>query len=267
MALQPVDHVTPLPAPVDAATLAPNPAARKWHGRTLLFCWLLNVAVFIAAVAWILLDPLAARLFAACLRRWNEMPTEAMIDFPKWRFAAAQAFFMFAALGLLNIIGALFLGPRKHRGLRSWLALTTLIAFWLGLITSWPEFAWAGQRWRLGRQLGQFEPVAAALRAHWPRQDAAIPALGQFTVYPHAEATTLLVIAEEAPPGRAPIAAVEHSAAGALRFHLAGDETGAWVEWHPAGSEPASFQSGLETKFILDRASPLRDGWYLTRYH
>jgi hypothetical protein len=180
--------------------------------------------------------------------------------------AIAMGMLVVAALTLAALALGLFLGSRKHRSLRAWLVVTTLAALWLAFFPSWGEFAWAGQRWRLARQIPQFERIAAPLRQQWPRQDARIDHLGHFTVYPHAEATTLLVIEGDAPPGRAKVAAVEHSDAGALRFKLAGNETGAWLEWHPPGSAPASFSGGLDTRYTLDRAGSLHDGWFLTRY-
>jgi hypothetical protein len=252
-------------AALDASTSVPSPPWIIIRGLTI--AWALNLLAFPAAIIWLFIDPLAPRFFAIWFRPWNQLPVELMLDMPYWRVLIGCLTLMFTSIGLIFIAAALFLGPRTHRRLRSWLALTTLVALWLALFASWREFAWAGARWRLGQELDQFEPVAAALRHQWPKQDDDIPGLGYFTAYPSIEATTLLVISDDAPPGRAPIAAVEHSDAGALRFQLAGDETGAWLEWHPAASQPASFKGGLDTKYILDRTSSLGDGWFLSRYH
>jgi hypothetical protein len=234
------------------------------HGLSV--CWALNLLAFPASVIWLCVDPLAPRFFAIWFRPWDQLPAELMLDMPYWRVFIASLTLMFAGSGLIFIAGALFLGPRAHRSLRAWLALTTLIALWLAFFASWREFAWAGQRWRLSRQITQFERIAAPLRQQWPRKDARIAELGYFSAYPQVEAKTLLIIEGDAPPTRANVAAVEHSDAGALRFQLAGDETGAWLEWHPPGSAPASFKGGLDTKYILDRTSPLRDGWFLSHY-
>jgi hypothetical protein len=236
--------------------------------RVLTLVWLLNFLLLATAAAWLIVDPYAPRVVERLESIWTPWKNVGeFLNFPHARGRAVQVVAAVAILGLVVVIVALFLGPPRHRRLRSWLALTTLVALWLALFASWREFAWAGARWRLGQELAQFEPVAAALRDQWPKRDDDIPGLGYFTVYPNIEATTLLVISDDAPPGRAPIAAVEHSDAGALRFQLAGDETGAWLEWHPRGSEPASFKGGLDTKYILDRTSPLRDGWFLSNYH
>jgi hypothetical protein len=234
--------------------------------RALTFIWLLNFFFLAAAIAWLLNDPYAPRVIDRIRSGPQMVAGVELVKFPPARVPIFQATALTIALGLAIVAFALFLGPRNHRGVRSWLALTTLVALWLALLASWREFAWAGQRWRLGRQISQFERVAATLRNEWPKHDGEIPRLGHFTAYPRIEAKTLLVIADDTPPGRAPIAAVEHSDAGALRFKLAGNETGAWLEWHPPGSAPASFSGGLDTRYTLDRAGSLHDGWFLTRY-
>jgi hypothetical protein len=255
-------------APRETPNESAAPPKRRLVERTLSAVWLLNFLLLAAAAAWLIVDPYAPRVvvrLASISAPWKDVGE--FLDFPHER---ARVVFVAAAIAIVSLLGviiALFLGPPRHRRLRSWLALTTLVALWLALFASWREFAWAGARWRLGQQLNHFEPVAAALRDNWPQRDGDIPGLGYFTAYPSAEATTLLVISDDTPPGRAPIAAVEHSPAGALRFQLAGDETGAWLEWRPPDSEPASFKGGLDTKYILDRTSPLGDGWFLSHYH
>ena len=47
---------------------------------------------------------------------------------------------------------------------------------------------------------------------------------------------------------------------------LAGSEVGDWVEWHPEGSSPASYRSGLGPSHELHRYTDFGDGWYLVRY-
>ncbi len=176
------------------------------------------------------------------------------------------------ALGVLGLVSiiliaiGLYLGPPAHRGVRSWLAITTVIAVWLGLAVSWRSLAAAGQEWRLGRQLDAFDALARQLQTQWPSSDDYLAGLGAFNAYPIGHPRTLMVIAAEQAGGSTPIAAVERSDAGALRFELAGDEPGAWLEWHPPGSRPTSFTGGLEDERRLNDAVPLDNGWYLTHY-
>jgi hypothetical protein len=161
----------------------------------------------------------------------------------------------------------LFLGAARQRRLRSWLALTAVCAAWLGLWVLWPELAWAGKRWRVSRDLGDFAPIVRELRHDWPRADDVSPAIGPFQAYPNGAPTILMPLLK--PSGRenhAPFSVVERSRDGALRFELVGNESGAWLEWHPRSSAPASFTGGLETRYELVRSSRLGDGWYLTRY-
>jgi hypothetical protein len=168
---------------------------------------------------------------------------------------------------LLAIAAALFFGPHQHRRTRSWLAFTALIALWLTLVIGWRDVAWAGQRWRIGRQVAALEPVAAQLRKSWPDNDGQLPLLGPFMAYTPPDPQSLLLLKRTPlPNSKVTFTTIERSPAGGLRFEFADDETGAWLEWHPPSEAPASFTSDLETRYELVRSSPLGDGWYLTRY-
>jgi hypothetical protein len=135
----------------------------------------------------------------------------------------------------------------------------------LGVGTSWPDIAWAGQRYQVGRALEAFEQIAAPLRDHWPADDGATPELGAFSAYPLGMPRVLLPLTTRDAGGLA-FAAVERSTTGGLRFQLTENNEGVWLEWHPAGETPASFVGGLETDYELTRSSPLGRGWFLTRY-
>jgi hypothetical protein len=171
-----------------------------------------------------------------------------------------------AAGCLLGIIAGLFVGTPRHRSIRSWLAVTALLAAWLAVATSWRDIAWAGQRWRTWRQLDAFETIAAPLRKEWPSQDGVTKALGPFNAYPTDTPTVVMLLTSKPWELGAAFRAIERSPDGALRFDLAGKDGDAWLEWHPAPSAPASFVGGLETQYELERSSSLGDGWFLTRY-
>lgn len=164
------------------------------------------------------------------------------------------------------IILTLFAGAEQHRRLRAWFAFTLLVAGWLTLFVAWREFAWQGQRMRLWTQLDEYEPVAASLNEKWPSGDGELPNVGAFMAYPQGKPRTLLVLAQsESQPGTS-FSAVERDDDGSLKFELAGDETGSWLEWHPAGSTPDNFTGGLENTYTRGRSAPLGNGWYLVRY-
>ncbi len=234
--------------------------------HTLTLAWLLNIACWLFAVAWIFFDPLAPFGVAIYVGTDDALPYLGALRAPFSRIVIAILVWIIALLGMMLVAFGLFLGPPKHRGVRSWLAVTTLLAFWLGLVVSWRSLADAGQQWRLTRQLDSFETLAEQLRTEWPDRDGQIAGLGPFSAYPAGRPRTLLVIVADLPEDRSPIAVVERSDDGNLRFELAGDEAGAWLEWHPPGSEPASFIGGLQDERDLVDAVPLRDGWYLSRY-
>jgi hypothetical protein len=239
---------------------------RQWlPRRSLTIAWCISVACGVFAVGWLFADPLAPRVVA---EYFNLPASPAIVDLgtPGFRVMILHALGMLALVSTVLVGVGLFLGPPSHRGVRSWLAVTTVIAFWLGLTVSWRSLAAAGQEWRLGRQLDSFEILAKHLQDAWPKRDDHIAGLGAFNAYPIGRPRTLMVIAADQPDGSPPIAAIERSNAGALRFELAGDETGAWLEWHPPGSRPESFTGGLEEERRLNDATPLSDGWFLTHY-
>lgn len=179
------------------------------------------------------------------------------------RVALLWVLWLGGALATVGAFVALFAGARAHRRLRWWLVFVLLVALWLTLAVGWRELAWQGQRFRLWTRLGDFAPLAASLRDDWPTVDGDRAGLGAFSAYPIGRPWMLLVLSSPTNPA---VSAVERGDVGALRFELRGHDRGAWLEWHPAGSQPQSFTGGLENQYHLVRATPLGGGWYLVRY-
>lgn len=235
--------------------------------------WAANLALLASTLAWMLWDPefpLAARGFVHTINfyrndSWMSLFYTGSPDVGR-RLDYLLSLVIGSLLTLTGIFTTLFAGSHRHRNLRSWFAFTLLVAAWLTLFVAWREFAWQGQRLRLWTQLDDFEPVAAELQKNWPRGDGKLPKVGAFMAYPQGKPRTLLVLAQsEAQPGTS-FSAVEREDDGSLKFELAGDETGSWLEWHPAGSTPDNFTGGLENTYTRGRSAPLGNGWYLVRY-
>lgn len=173
----------------------------------------------------------------------------------------------FGLLSLVGIFAALFAGTRAHRRVLSWLAFMAVAAAWLTVITTWQEISWQGQKWRVAQHIPTFDRLVASLRGDWPTADGVHSSLGAFMAYPRTDPRTLLLL-ESKPQshGDILIRAVERTNDGALRFELAGNEQGSWLEWHPSQSEPNSFVGGLEGRYELVRSAPLDRHWFLARY-
>lgn len=243
---------------------------RRWVEIGVTSLWMLNVGLLVGACVWVLLDGRFGQAVSAAtaqlmhLVRGGERALQPELGY---RVAGLLALASAGLVTLLAIAAALVVGPARHRGVRSWLALTAVVAGWLGLLTAWPDLAWQGKQWRLARQLAAFEPTADVLRKSWPDNDGQLPEVGAFMAYPQPRPTMLLMLTPPAGrPAENRYSAIERSPAGALRFELTGDESGDWLEWHPAGSEPASFIGGLQGDYQLLRSAALGDGWYATRY-
>jgi hypothetical protein len=238
------------------------------RGRAL---WRLNVAVYGGIYVWILADgrfPQTALTLRNVLKAafaW-ELPA---VDSPQltWRLLPLAAAAICAVGSLAGVFAALFVGAARHRRLRSWLTFTLLAATWLSLGVSWREVAWRGQQWRVWAHLSQFSPLAASLSTDWPNEDGERADLGAFMAYPRGRPSVLLTLT---PPTTSqegiPFSAVERSDDGALRFELADNETGSWLEWHSPGKTPESFVGGLLGHYSLDRCAELGGGWFLVRY-
>ncbi len=225
--------------------------ARGWRFRPGLL-WSVNVFLLVTICGWILCDGRSQAVIRA-------LPVGAGL---------VSALVLGLILGsLIGIFLALFKGPPRYRTLKVWLSFTALVSVWCALVVSWQSMHWFGQTVRLRSDVDAYEAVARELRENWPGQDGNTPTLGPFRAYPVGNPRSLLMLGAVRVPGaHAPLATVERTKQGALCFQLAGAETGAWLEWHPAGSVPQSFVSGLQSGFVLRRQALLRPDWYLVRY-
>ena len=239
------------------------------RGRVL---WQLNVAVFGIVTLWMLVD---GRFPATVAALWS-LATKLVgsTDLPgsygpllSWRVTALAVLAMLAAASVVGALAALFVGADRHRRLRTWLAFTAVVAGWFALATSWREVAWQGQQWRVRAHLSGFSALAETLRSEWPFEDGQRAELGAYMAYPRVEPRMLLILTRpRVPVVELPFSAVERSDDGAIRFALAGGESGAWLEWHAPGDVPSSFVGGLHGDYRLDRSANLGDGWHLVRY-
>jgi hypothetical protein len=224
---------------------------RRRHRLGLI--WAINLGILVLICGWILSDGRSQETIKA----W-----------PKNSFKVVGVLAIGLAYGsLLGIFLGLFSGPRRHRSLKAWLAFTALLSAWCALYVSWHSLYNFGQTVRVWWDVPAYEAVVTELREHWPGKDGESPTLGHFLAYPLENPRTLLLIGVAQVPGAAPITAIERSDKGALRFQLAGAETGVWLEWHPEDSEPETFVGGLENHNELVRQTRLRPHWYLVRYH
>jgi len=244
--------------------------ARRWAGVGWLvtLAWALNLALLTAACSWVALDGQFMEPITVDGRDSSTVAALLIVaPMSAGRMQALWALIGGIATTIFVMACGLIVGRQRHRRIAAWLSFTAVVALWLTLWIAWPELAWAGQRWRVRRMIGEFEPVALSLRRDWPIADDVTEELGPFSAYPNGRPRILMPLLKPSARGNhAPFSVVERSPQGALRFELLGNNAGAWLEWHPGNSRPASFIGGLETEYALHRASPLADGWYLTRY-
>jgi hypothetical protein len=256
------------PSPRDAVDVGQR-RARRWLGwlgvMALAMAWGALLGCLAFFVGWIFTDARVAHAIDVDLGRqsWEKVSQDAATT----HWLGVRIFGLAAIVAASIILVGLFVGPRWHRSLRVWLGYLTVVAVWLALITARHDLAWRGQELRVDRLIAEFEPVALSLRRDWPIADDSTDELGPFSAYPNGRPRVLMPLLKPSARGNhAPFSVVEQSPEGALRFELVGHDEGAWLEWHPGNSRPASFIGGLETEYDLLRSSRLADGWYLTRY-
>lgn len=180
-----------------------------------------------------------------------------------WMKAAIAA----SVIGSSGMLFGLLFGTRRFRSIAAWLGCILLVSGWVALFLSWQDVAWHGKRFRLSNDLATLEPIASQLREDWPLVDGTVPDIGYCSAYPYGEARVLLLLNPgQNEESKIVFQAVERSQQGGLRFQLVGLEHSDWLEWHPPGERPKSFQGGLEDEYTLMRTSPISNGWYLSRY-
>ena len=235
--------------------------------------WSISAVLLLIAAAWAYSDPhidyevfgseeLAARAatidatmkFVSGTERGKRWIWMLMIS-----LGAGSSLFLLA-LGLIR-------GSRKFRSLKSLLVFVTHVCLWVGLLAGLPNISWLGKQSRVTRLLEDFEPIVTELQADWPDDDGRSPTLGQYMAYPVGQPSTLFLLTPPVfQPSGTKVSQIEGSETGGIRFHLAGSELGDWLEFHPAGQHPESFQGGLQQNFQLIRSQNLREGWFLARY-
>jgi hypothetical protein len=271
-------HVTILSDADGEHQLAVGSAAKVKRGSRMRFTspvvgwtlWIVNLVAFAAVCIWILVDGRFPQtvdvLRAAVLQRFDGNLPQSLAWVPS-RLPYVMLLGAIAVGSGIGIFVGLFFGAKAHRRVRSWLVFTVLAAAWLSLAVTWREMAWKSQALRVQWRLSGLDSVAASLVADWPAADGERPEIGPFMAYPQGDPRMLMLLTTPE-VGRAGVAisAIEKSASGGVRFQLAGNEAGAWLEWHPSRSAPESFRGGLMTEYQLERAKPLADGWFLARY-
>ncbi len=173
----------------------------------------------------------------------------------------------FATLSAGSWFAILVLGRMADRSIRSWMAMTGLIAMWLTCLGNWHEIGWLGKQRRAVRYVEIFEPVARALKLNWPSQGGVHAELGPFLAYPAGRPRSLLLMScPTMSSGFPSFDGVELTTNDGVAFQMKGTDGGDWLEWHPSQSQPASYVTGLHQKLKLHRSVAMKDGWYLVRY-
>ncbi|MEX0938709.1 MAG: hypothetical protein WDZ59_12685 [Pirellulales bacterium] len=235
--------------------------------------WVVNLALLVGLTAWILMDPGFERFGDRLMQVFAAWSTSG-----PWKqaFAAAGKVRLVAFGGIVAVSGAtlvrmtvgLVRGSPPHRTLRRWFIFVALLGMWITLGRFWRDLGWTGKSLRVRDEIAAIQPVAERLHGNWPVEDGNIAGLGAFSAYPPLAPTMLLLLTPpELSMRERAISAVERTASGALCFELSGSERGDWLQWHPEGSRPVDFHSGLDVPYRLVKFRQVTGRWYLARYN
>lgn len=236
-----------------------------------IVAWVVNIVLLLAAVGYVLSDGWARSYVELLWQVLGGQPvSESVIRDPAqlpWSVKLAVPGTYVAALSLLGMIASLLVGSPGMRKMRTWLLFTTLVAAWMGLIVGWQSLYWYGQQFRLGTHVAEFETFARELDADWPQEDGEFADVGVYLAYPRGVPTTLLMLGEPTLPGtQLQFSSIDRSESQIIRCELAAAERGAWLEWHPQGSQPTSFTDGLDTHHELLQSVQLSPQVFWARY-
>ncbi len=243
--------------------------ARSWH---VVVLWTICSAALIVIVCWAYLDPDFVALVNSVIPRWAvASDCDVPLTLDRSLLGSRRVYLIvalaIAAISWLTMLMAALIGPVRSRGLQAWMMIMTLAAVWLFAGTNWIHIARLGKIHRLRASIDRFEALASPLRKAWPESDGQSNELGPFMAYPVGRPSVLMLLTMPLPSDDRPgISVVERGSQGQLRFQLAGRERGNWIEWHPEDSHPTSFVGGLLNVYVLKRADPICDQWFLTDY-
>lgn len=238
------------------------------------FLWSIHFGLIVLIACWAFFDP----LFEVTAMVFNLAPVERFTQLKVfepgnsshmlwWRVSLLFVVRGTVLITLLLLGIGLWRGSKQYRSLKSLLMLVTLISLWAGLVASLSNITWYGKLRRVSGLMEQLEPVVADLQENWPSEDGRSPELGQYMAYPIGYPSCLVLLTPPVLDTRGTtISTVEHAVGGGVRFHLAGSELGDWLEFHPVGQEPTTFQGGLGEFNDLVRTEPIGAGWFLVRY-
>jgi hypothetical protein len=237
--------------------------------RTLSVAWLLNAALLVVAFVWIYLSGDSLARMSALGTRLG-LIDDTTTDVSSWYqsdVTTAVSIAAVVACTLLAMFCGLFIGERRYRSTRAWLAFMALVCGWLGFLVTWPDVYWLGQQRRMAAVLQPVERLAQELSQNWPTEDGNHSGIGPYLAYPQGAPTTLLPLRSVTLPDTAlGFSSIERTEDGVIRFELAGDEVGAWLERRSDDRLPQPFKSGLYVDYNVAREARLAPRWFLVRY-
>jgi hypothetical protein len=244
---------------------------RRVGGIVVVVAWAINLGLLLAAFGWIYSFGESRETIELMKRAVmpGDSTATAILDPSRLGLGVAVGLAAIAVVlcSCAAMLASLFLGHGRFRTTGRWLIFTAIVCGWLGLIVSWPAVYWFGQQRRVEAVLPAAEALVESLRGHWPKAESESPEIGPFLAYPISAPTALLPLRNVTfPKTGLRFSAVERSGEDAMRFELAGAETGAWLEWRGRGTEPRSFVGGLDTKYELTKVARLAPDWFLVRY-
>ncbi len=262
-----------------------QPATRWWRSwlRLPSFAVACSITIFVwlAYLCWLILDAqyqmtLFVVRFHVGLEQLDPHPLVVAYGFWDMMWDGVRSWgslgprlLLFAVLAIAAAASSLLMVVQfmRRATIRRWLVVVFVISAWLSFWVSYGQLhQWAVLR-RAEIALPRFKSTAISLSQHWPTENGTLPEAGVFYAYPDKHPNLLLLHGRRGYPVREDFGyQIERSEHGAIRFNLSG-ATDCQIEFHPNGSEAASYTTSLDSRMTLRQAIPLGGNqWYLVRY-
>ena len=176
-------------------------------------------------------------------------------------------------VGTFLAIGwGLLWGPIRFRTTRRFLLAAGLMTLWVFALTNWASIIEAGKGLRIVQEAEPLERFAQSTLEQWDAltDEKTSPDYSKWTsfnAYPVNKPRMLFFLGEQAIPNtNMKIRSIEFTPGEAIRFELASEQIGNWLELRLDDLPPQDFVGGLQAPFEAVQWRRLRNQLYLVRY-
>lgn len=243
--------------------------------------WWTNITALVTLVIWLSIDGFMSRFEIDLIPGFTgQILSNGILTEPEGltesysipRRIFGTTVLSFGGLSALTVAIGLLLGPAQYRTLRTFLVALLLVTLWVLTLSNWKNIVELGKAIRVSQEVAPLESFAQSTLKQWETltDEKTSPDYSKWTpfnAYPVNKPTMLFFLGEQPIPyADLKIRSIEYSRGQAIRFELAGEQIGNWLELRIDDEPPQDFSGGLDTPFEAMKWRRLRNKLYLVRY-